>query len=115
MASPLTSGQIRRVRSDPPRPLSIHDGVDEPAAGLAIAKHTVDRAVAQRDVPFVAVPTRSLKWLPQPPIPRRSPGTGALENHAAGVPATISRHAQWASIGSHRHARGHWLSTTSQR
>jgi hypothetical protein len=36
---------------------SIDDGIDKPGTGLAILEDAIDRAVVQRHIPFVAVPT----------------------------------------------------------
>src|SRR5437667_5989778 len=35
----------------------IGDGIDKPSIGFAIAEDPVHRAVAERDIPFVAIPT----------------------------------------------------------
>src|SRR5947207_3829669 len=85
----------------------IGDGIDKPSIGFAIAEDPVHRAVAERDVPFVAIPReqegrerldgrdgamglRSCparlscpSWLSRPsrpPFPRRSPGSRACEH-----------------------------------
>ena len=41
----------------------INDRIDEPPVGVPIAKDPVDRAVAERDVPLVAVPEASRHFL----------------------------------------------------
>lgn len=56
-----------------PPPL-INDAVEEPGVGAAVAKDTVS-ALAQRDVPLVAIPA-----LLGPPMARRSPRAGALRH-----------------------------------
>ncbi len=41
---------------------SINNGIDEPRIGRSITKHPIHGAVAERNVPFVAIPqVRSLK------------------------------------------------------
>src|SRR2546426_10142363 len=42
---------------------SINDGIDEPPLGVAILKNPVHRAVAERDVPFVAIPVAVAAFL----------------------------------------------------
>src|SRR5262249_2758791 len=51
---------------------SIDDRFDEPATGFAILEDAVDRAIGERDLPFVVNPARI-----RPPLTRRPPRSGA--------------------------------------
>src|SRR5438045_2813064 len=73
---------IHSIRQAPACPTSVIRAVHEPAGGLTIAIHAVERAIGERDVPFVACPG---VW--RPPIAGAPPGAGGRQHfplHTAG-------------------------------
>ena len=83
---------------------SINHAFDEPLPHLALDEDAIDRAVGERDIPFVAIPTgrvrqvrrvrlvrrvrcgarvrqvRQVRQTIVPPLARRTPGTGGLDD-----------------------------------
>ena len=122
----------------------IGDGIDKPSIGFAIAEDPVHRAVAERDIPFVAIPTGLVGLVGQvglvglvslvrpvscvfptrppgltrptsrhPPLPRRSPRSGAYEHLAADKSVTIGRHTPGLTVHN-RDSRRHRVSATAE-
>src|SRR4051812_24975632 len=70
---------------------SVENRVDEPAAGLAIEKHAVGGAVAERDVPLVVIPS----CLSEPPLAGGFPRPDGTKHCATGKAAPIRRDFYW--------------------
>src|SRR3954468_4737471 len=96
----------------------IDNPIDQPAVGRAIAKDPVDRAVAKRDVPFVAIPeavTLARLVTAAPPVARRPPRPRTRDHRAAGVPAAIGGDAHRPPLGVDGDARRYRLTASPQR
>src|SRR6185369_2377899 len=70
---------------------SIDHALDEPCIRVALAEDAIGRAIAERDVPLVALPT--LFYVLDPPASRRSPWTCIRFHLASADPTPIARHA----------------------
>ena len=84
--------------------LSIHHPLDEPRPRLPLLEQPADRAVAECDVPLIAIPTASCVG---PPGARRSPGAGASVDPAAGHAAAVDGQLHGtAAFDGHAHRNG---------
>src|SRR4051812_8866125 len=89
---------------------SIDNRINEPSPRVAIEKNAIHGAVAQRNVPFVAVPTGQVGRV-HPPVPRRAPWAGTSDDAATGKPTTIGRDAYRLAAGQ-RDARRYRLAAS---
>ena len=73
---------------------SIENAVEKPAIGETIVEEAADRSIAERRIPFIAIPRRIR---PVPPGARRAPRTRRPFDAAARHATPIDRDMNWTT------------------